>query len=287
MKPARLERSCTSPAGGWIVSEAAAGGVARLHARLDREAYTRHRHDTYTVALTESGIQEFNYLGAVHRSRPGQVVVLHPDELHDGRPGTPEGFAYRALYLEPSRVHDAARAISGARCSLPFVRDPVVTDPVLAARVAEAFEGIAEPLDADAAIVAIAQRLVAHAQALPRGAAARPLDVDALQRAREFLGSNWARVVRAEELEQVSGLSRFELCAQFKRRYGTSPYRFMVMRRLEHVQARLADGSGLAEIAAEAGFADQSHMTRVFKARLGLTPHRYRALQLAALSPAA
>ena len=67
--------------------------------------------------------------------------------------------------------------------------------------------------------------------------------------------------------------------AQFKRRYGTSPYRFLLMRRLEHVRARLssAEPPPLAALAAEAGFADQAHMGRVFKAAYGLPPRRFAA----------
>jgi len=46
-------------------------------------------------------------------SLPGQVVVLHPDETHDGRAGTRDGFGYRIVYVAPARIEEAARAIRG------------------------------------------------------------------------------------------------------------------------------------------------------------------------------
>jgi len=61
-------------------------------------------------------------------------------------------------------------------------------------------------------------------------------------------------------------------------RFGTSPHRYLIGRRLERVKAEIARGCPLAESAYDAGFADQSHMTRHFKARFGLTPGRYLAL---------
>ena len=64
----------------------------------------------------------------------------------------------------------------------------------------------------------------------------------------------------------------------FRARFGTSPYRYLIGRRLERVKAEIARGCPLAECAYAAGFADQSHMTRHFKARFGLTPGRYAAL---------
>jgi AraC-like DNA-binding protein len=59
-----LELSCdaTPPGADWLVSEQPAFGVARLRARLQRGAHARHRHDTYAVALTEGGAQEFAHL---------------------------------------------------------------------------------------------------------------------------------------------------------------------------------------------------------------------------------
>ena len=273
-----LERSCDAAAADWLVSEEPAFGVARLRARLQRTAYARHRHDTYTVAWTESGVQEFGYRGGVHRSLPGQVVLLHPDEAHDGRPGTTAGFGYRTLYVEPSLLLDALRAIEPHARELPFVADPVHDDAVLAAALATAFDGPMEPLRAHELVLAVARALV-HQRA--SGAGERVVDEVALQRVREHLAQHSDRVVRADELEALSGLSRFALCAQFRQRFGTTPYRYLLMRRLDGVRARLRRGEPLAAAAADSGFADQAHMTRLFKAAVGFTPSQYAALHAA------
>ena len=63
-------------------------GVELLRAWFGGRAYARHRHDTYAISVTEAGVQAFDYRGRVEQSLPGEVVVLHPDEMHDGRPGT-------------------------------------------------------------------------------------------------------------------------------------------------------------------------------------------------------
>ncbi len=57
---------------------------------------------------------------------PGQIIVLHPDELHDGAAGTEDGLSYRMLYLEPALLQ---AALPRGFAHLPFVRDPVLTDP--------------------------------------------------------------------------------------------------------------------------------------------------------------
>ena len=273
----RLERSCDPRRGSdWLVTEAPVHGVARLRARLQREAYSTHRHDTYTVALTECGVQEFDYRGGVHRSQAGQVVLLHPDEPHNGRAGTPQGFGYRTLYVEPALLFDAVQAIDRRARALPFVPQPVRDDADLAAVLIGAFDGAIEPLRAQAIVWSVARALWRAARC--DGGAPRATDAMALRRAREYLDVHCARVVRAGELEAISGLSRFELCTQFKRRFGTTPYRYLLMRRLDAVRARLQRGDRLSEVAFDCGFADQPHLTRVFKAAVGLTPRQFALL---------
>jgi AraC-like DNA-binding protein len=273
----RLERSCDARRSrDWLATEAPAYGVARLRARLQRQAYATHRHDTYTVAMTECGVQEFDYRGGVHRSRAGQVVLLHPDEPHNGRAGTPDGFGYRTLYVEPALLFDAVQAIDKHARALPFVPQPVRDDADLAAVLRGAFDGAIEPLRAQAIVWGVARALCRAARR--DAGAARSIDAAALRRAREYLDVHNARVVRAGELEAVSGLSRFELCAQFKCRFGTTPYRYLLMRRLDAVRARLPRGERLSAVASDCGFADQAHMTRVFKAAVGFTPRQFALL---------
>src|SRR5262249_54884873 len=96
-----LERSCDRPVAGWLASSGPAGGVELFSAWFAGEAYRKHRHDTYAIGVTDHGVQVFDYRGAAHRSLPGQAVVLYPDEVHDGRAGTREGFGYRIVYVEP------------------------------------------------------------------------------------------------------------------------------------------------------------------------------------------
>src|SRR2546429_282108 len=126
-----LERSCQGPVAGWLASSRPAGGVELLSAWFAGEAYQKHRHDTYAIGVTDSGVQVFDYRGSVHASTPGQVVVLYPDEVHDGRAGTDEGFGYRIVYVEPFLLTDAVRTLCGRPCPLPFVSEPVSTNPLL------------------------------------------------------------------------------------------------------------------------------------------------------------
>jgi AraC-like DNA-binding protein len=254
------------------------GGVELLQAWFSGRAFARHRHDTYAIGVTDVGVQTFDYRGNVESSRPGQVLVLHPDETHDGRDGAQGGFGYRIVYVEPARIADAVRAITGCASPLPFVREPVSRNQTLADAVADAFRTpLEEPLAVDALVVHLAEGLLEGAPERKAESAPRFLDYAALARGRAFLDSRRA-IVRSAELEAVTGLSRYELARQFRGRYGTSPYRYSVLRRLDFARKQLRNRMSLAELAQLAGFADQAHFTRMFKSAYGMTPGRYARL---------
>ena len=280
-----LERSCQGTVASWIASTRPVGGVELFSAWFAGEAYQKHRHDTYAIGVTDSGVQVFDYKGSVHASTPGQVVVLYPDEIHDGRAGTDDGFGYRIIYVEPALLADAVRALRGRPYPLQFVSEPVSTNATLSHAIEGAFRVPLESLAIDSLIVGLARGLMAGERDRSRPPVSRRVDVPAVERARQFLDAERTRVVHSTELESVTGLTRYDLCRQFRIMFGTSPYRYLLMRRLEFARDRIHRERPLVEVACDAGFADQAHFTRVFKSAFGLTPARYRALRTGQRSP--
>ncbi len=207
---------------------------------------------------------------------PGNAIILHPDEAHDGRSGSEIGFGFRMLYVEPRLIFDAVASITGKTGSLPFAREPVAPNPILAGTVADAF--LAEPgsLAVTDVVLGLARGLLYADRESSRAAATERIDAPAVERTREFLSANDDRQVAVRELERVSGLSRYELSRQFRRRCGTSPYRYSVMRRLDRSRRLIGENESLAATAADCGFSDQAHFTRTFKAVYGMTPGQYR-----------
>src|SRR6478736_233220 len=243
LDPDRLERSCT-PRTNTIRLGAGAPGLERAEMRFASCRFSPHRHDTYAIGITTAGVQVFRYRGRRHICLPGQVHVLHPDELHDGGPGTDAGFAYRIVYVEPELVR---AALGGG--ALPFVGEPV-HDPVPAAvDLARILDGLDDPIGdlarSDAA-AAVAQLLLAlSGRPDPEG----PIDLAAVARVREHLAAHAAQQTSAAELERIAGIDRFTLARHFRRAYGTSPDRYRTLRRLELARAAIQAGTPLADAA--------------------------------------
>jgi AraC-like DNA-binding protein len=252
-------------------------GIERIDAYFAGYAYDPHRHDTYALGYTLTGLQCFDYRGAVRASRPGNVIVLHPDERHNGRAGEESGFRYRMIYLEPRLI---AAALGTRAAALPFVSEVVSTDAYLLRALTAALDDLERPFEAlerDQIVLAIAEALLARDPSARRGAFAATSAV-AVERTRQFLDAHFDRTVASEELEAATGLDRYALARHFRARLGTSPYRYLTMRRLDHARGEIRAGASLADAAFASGFADQSHMTRHFKRAYGLSPGKWRSL---------
>jgi AraC-like DNA-binding protein len=81
-----------------------------------------------------------------------------------------------------------------------------------------------------------------------------------------------------EQMAAVARLSPYHFARQFKRATGLPPYQYVIMRRVERAKELLQAGADLplAEVAAHAGFSDQSHFCHHFKRVVGVTPGQFR-----------
>jgi AraC-like DNA-binding protein len=262
-----MDRTELAPATDWVVRNAQPGRVERIEAWFGGHGYDPHRHDTYSIGRTLSGVQSFHYKGALRHGLPGNTLILHPDELHDGMAGTEAGFRYRMAYVDPALIQ---QVLGGE--PLPYIVGGLSNDPRLY-RASESFvQAMDHPLDAleeqDALFdLATALRAVAG---IPRGR--KRLDYRATERAREFIMAHLHLSITLEMLEHISGRERWSLSRDFRVLYGTSPYRFVTLRRLDQFRALILDGFTLVDAALAAGFHDQSHMTRHFTRCYGVPP---------------
>jgi AraC-like DNA-binding protein len=262
--------------GDFLLLDEPQAGLQRLVARFRGHAYDLHRHECYAIGITDWGVQAFRYRGAERASLAGQVMVIHPDETHDGHAGIPRGFAYRMIYLEPALVQ---RALRGAHAP-PFVPEVVADDAATAEILSEAFVDFPsslDPLALDGIVARLADALAWRGDQ-GRGRSSSPRAHVRVEAARAYLAAESSRAITSSHLEAVTGLDRFTLAREFRAVLGTSPHRYLVGRRIAQARALIMAGTGLADAAAAAGFVDQSHLTRLFKARYGVTPGRWAAL---------
>jgi len=259
------EFELVDPGENWLVE--APGDIDRIEACLTGVAFAPHRHDTYTIGVTLSGIQSFTYRGAERSSYPGQMVILHPDEQHDGRAGDGGALRYRAAYIAPG---DIQGVLNGQ--ALPFVEDGVSIDARLhraAAALLGDYERPLSKLEYQDALYDLAFALQAAAGA---AVAIKRANREAAAGARDYIEASLTSGFSLEELERATGHCRWQLSRDFRAMFGTSPYRYLTLRRLDLARRMMRVGGAIADVAQDCGFSDQSHFGRMFKQAYGLTP---------------
>jgi AraC family transcriptional regulator len=147
-----------------------------------------------------------------------------------------------------------------------------------AARIQTLLAAPAEHDDARMALHEFVAALVASTSEVP----ATPTTRDApawLLRVREELAESTRSDLRLSSIARASGVDSVTLCRRFTSTFGCPPSQFLRERRVGRAAEAIAHGRDpLSMIAASCGFADQAHLTRVFRAVTGVTPGRFRGL---------
>jgi AraC-like DNA-binding protein len=251
-------------------------GIEALHARFVQHAYRPHSHPTWTVAVVERGAARFELDATKQRAAQGELFVLEPDAVHTGMAAVPEGWAYKVLYVEPSVVHEWTQRDGSPPRAARWV---VFRDVALRAALERAHAALsAEPtggLVVEEAVLGAVAALRPHLKPGPAERGRDRAEHAAIRRARAHLREHWDQRVTLAELATVAGLSRFELVRRFREQSNVTPHAFQTNLRVAAARRLLAAGVPAAAVAAACGFADQPHLTRVFKRAVGVSPGRY------------
>lgn len=253
-------------------------GVTLMNAHFQDHAFERHSHETYSIGLTHAGVQTFNCGGTLHASLPGDLILFNPDQAHDGKRGAPEGFGYSILYVPEAVVADCADEEAGIVLPRHF-RQPVVRDGVVARQFAQAVAALNEPGESlraeELTRHVLAAILVRHGEASTRRVEPRAAGCDRMARVRDHLQAHYADDVNVQTLAAIAGLSRAHLTRAFAQHFGVPPHIYLNAVRIRKAQEAMLAGGSLADVAADCGFADQSHFNRRFKGALGVTPAQW------------
>lgn len=255
-------------------------GLECLSATFRTHRYARHTHETYAVAAVIDGCETFYHRGAQRYAPTGTMAVVCPDELHDGEPAG-AGFVYRTLYPSVELMRSIAEDVFDRPfAGVPGFAQSVVEDAGLSARMAHLHGVLADPqtslLQRDTLLRGFFAQLLSRWGGLGEMPAVGD-ERGPVARARAHLDRHFAQDVTLDNLAAVARLNRAHLVRAFRKATGTTPHAYLSDRRVRAARRLLMAGQAPSEVALACGFCDQSHLNRVFKARMGVTPGAFRA----------
>lgn len=102
----------------------------------------------------------------------------------------------------------------------------------------------------------------------------------AYQACREFIKENFHRLRTLEEVAQECHLDCAYLCRLFRRYDHQSPYAFLTQVKMNSAADRLQlPDASVKKTAADLGYANQFHFSRVFKSVFGVSPDAFRKMR--------
>jgi AraC-like DNA-binding protein len=257
-------------------------GAWLLDAHYRAHRFERHLHDEMVIVVTEHGSGEVETRFGKERSRPGTVWVFAAGEYHGGRVVEGLSWAYRAIYLDENSLGALAHVFGHVTDRKPFLPPGLYDDPQVAGMLTQAHAslGLHGSRMERQALWWASMGLLFGRYGEPR-VSLEPLgnERSKLRIAREFISANYMHDFTIDELAQVAGLSRFHLMRSFKKEYGLPPHAYANQLKLIAAKQKLMAGQPPADVAADVGFYDQSHLTRLFKRAFDLTPGRFAALR--------
>jgi AraC-like DNA-binding protein len=238
--------------------------------------FCRHTHDQFGLGIILRGAQRSSSGRGPVEAEAGDVITVNPGEVHDGKPVGAGGRAWRMIYLDPQIVWAAGLDLTDGKhrqleLARPVARDGRLTDDVLALITAVT---AGPPGDA---MLMVEERLLALLMHLTEERLEQTPPDARLKSALQRLEDDPARPVTLQDLADLAGLSRFQVLRAFVKETGLPPHAYQRQCRLHLARRLIRAKRSLAEAALEAGFADQSHMSRLFVRSYGMTPGVYSA----------
>ena len=245
----------------WATPLPCIGGERRSYAGVS-EPFLPHAHGHCVIGSVRKGSRILKVNGQEVLISSGDVVAFNPGDVHGCEQASAEPFVYDSVTVDPTLldgmhlrnvVHADGEAAEEALAffgQLDAIEDDEILEGVLAiASLLDDGDGVQGSADEGLAI-AVAAHLEAH----------------------------MADTVSIQALADLAGVSIHALIRAHQKRFSITPLQHLKSMRVDRAAGLLAGGMAPAEVAAEAGFADQAHLTRAFKERTGFTPAAYQKM---------
>ncbi|AJR06968.1 AraC family transcriptional regulator [Photobacterium gaetbulicola] len=248
-----------------------------IDAHYQSFAFKRHYHLDYHVGLITQGQQQYFYNGSKHIAGAGQLVIMPPDEIHDGQPKEQTGYQVKVFSITPGWLSQQAEEVSG-QGHYRFPQNKIA-DHALFRQLTQLHQQLDNPMASQLAkdslpIESFSYLLTRYGQVRETSVAA--LGGKDLHQLRDYVMAHLDQKISLEQLAGLCDLSPSQLLRQFKKATGMTPYAWLARLRLEHAMALLKAGYTSTEVAYHVGFYDQAHFTHAFKQTFGVAPSQIK-----------
>lgn len=231
-------------------------------------------HETYTACLVLAPARlraTWRYRGRERVVSAHDVQLMQPGELHVTTSAS-EPASFFVMWWQAHYVEELARELGHP--GTPHLRTCQTADPACVSHLFDVYCATLgqNPLAVHSTVVEATALLIERCTLTNGRKSSLVKFHPGVAKARELLNARFADRVTLDELANVAGLSKFHLVRSFTQECGLAPHAYQNLRRVVDAKRRIERGESIKEAASSTGFADQAHLSRVFKRLVGVPP---------------
>ncbi|UTJ05722.1 AraC family transcriptional regulator [Arcobacter roscoffensis] len=249
-----------------------------LHkAHFNNYGFDKHVHEDYTIGLIYEGQMDAFVDGQKKKLNKASVITINPDETHACQSQYCEGYKHYSLYLKPSFVKKFQE--ENFYNEELFFSSGIFENQYLANKLTSLIMQneykTHSNIDFECDLVNTLNELF-----LNNSKAKTPIILSKhdmmINRAKEFMNYNLHLDLSLDDISNELDISKYHFLRLFKQKTFISPHSYLMLKRIERAKQALQKGESIINTTYMCGFNDQSHLSRRFKAFVGLTPGNYR-----------
>lgn len=236
-----------------------------------------HHHDFYEVYFFLGGKVEYQVEGRSYVLQPEDILLISPRELHRPNVAPEEEYERIVLWINAAYLQEISAGTPllpecfETGCNLISGSHSAAAELIRRLAGESASEKTANELCARGLFFQFLVellRLVENQETEAQSPAEPPLIAEVMR----YLGEHFRENISLDAVAERFFVSKYYLSHLFSSSVGTSMYRYILLKRLQHAKALLADGVGPGDACRECGFQDYANFYRSFRAVYGVSP---------------
>ena len=238
----------------------------------------RHFREELELGIRQGDGWQFNYRGAMHSVPSDTLVVTQPGEAHHADSRSAQDCTFRGLRVDADLLQQVAIEVAGRKTELPFFPIPLVHDRDINTQIVQVHQALEQSisqLEQQTLILDLLAQLILRCAEDPPCLAKLGEERQPVDRVRAYLEDHYDQEISLEQLAQIANLSSFHLNRSFRQTFGMPPHAYQIQVRILQAKRLLRKEWSISKVAAETGFASQSHFGSHFKRLVCVTPRQY------------
>lgn len=247
----------------------------RFHAIIKK--FPKHFHPYYVIGFIEGGQRRMFCQNQEYIIGKGDILLFNPYDNHGCEQFDHKPLDYRSLNIEPEVLEKVFQ-------HKPHFKAPVVSQSELAKQLYDLHQMITEEapaLNKQEAFYFLMKQLIETYSDTPEekaSAANANANEQKVQDVQQYIETHLTENISLDDLGELVSMNKYSLLRAFTKFRGITPYRYLQTIRVNYAKELLAQGMKPIDVAAAAGFSDQSHLTHFFSEFIGLTPGQYQQI---------